>query len=128
MSAAHRSCGLLLAAGFLLLSAPSARAGSQTVITPPLYVEANDAYTCAATNGSRATVTNVVFTIRKWNGAVVESGTCLSANSGDACPFGPFSTGATLTWIVCEVTADQGAKGLRVTLQNIDGGASVSAP
>lgn len=128
MSAAYRSCGLLLAAGFLLLGASSARAGGGSVITAPLYVKANDSYTCAATNGSRGTVTNVTFTIRKWNGALVDSGTCASANPGEACPFGPFSTMATLTWIVCEVSSDQGAKGLRVTFQNIDGGSTVSAP
>ena len=126
MHAAGR--GLLFAAAFLLLDVSSARAGGRSVITAPLYVKANDAYTCAATNGSRGTVTNVTFTIRKWNGALVDSGTCTSANPGEACPFGPFSTTATLTWIVCEVTSDQGAKGLRVTFQNIDGGSTVSAP
>jgi hypothetical protein len=128
MSAARRSCRFLLAACFVLLGAPSARAGGKSVITAPLYVKANDSYTCAATNGSRGTVTNVTFTIRRWNGTVIDTGACGSAQPGNVCPFGPFSNPNTLTWLVCEVTSDQGARGLRVTFQNIDGGSTVSAP
>jgi hypothetical protein len=128
MCAAQRSCGLLLAVAFLLLGASSARAGARSVVTGPVYVKSNDLDTCAATNGSRGTVTNVTFSIRTRSGAPVQQGACPSTEPGNACPLGPFSTSAQLGWIVCEVSSDQGAKALRVTLQNIDGGSTVSAP
>jgi hypothetical protein len=127
MKAGRGLCGLLLAVGCVLLGASSAGAGGKSVITGPVYIGSNDLYSCAATNGSKRTVTNVSFVIRRWNGAVFNTGSCPSVDPGNACPVGPFTNAQALTWTACEVVSDQGAKGLQVVLQNIDTGATSDA-
>ena len=91
-----------------------------------MQVGAGETVDCTATNVSTRTVTNIRITIRNFAGDPATPATLCQSKEPFASCAGGYSPGVN-GHLFCEVTSDQGAKGLRATLLNLDTGASSDA-
>ncbi len=113
-----------LAASFLSLSSVGAHAGGRSIVTGMILSTDDETMRCTVVNATNRSITNVVLNIRRGDGTIRLTGCntnlsplrgCSTGVSGDA------------EFLFCEVTSDQGGKGLRATLVNDATGASSDA-